>query len=93
MQGPYLLERGSGQLPSAGAVVRVSARQRRPFLLCLAWLGTKEPIVIVRFLDCAPMQPRWPRWDVGGTCIAVETDEGIILVDTDVGLHDHENPC
>jgi glyoxylase-like metal-dependent hydrolase (beta-lactamase superfamily II) len=46
----------------------------------------------VRFLDCAPMQPWWPRWNVGGTCIVVETDQGLTLVDTGVGLHDHENP-
>jgi len=52
----------------------------------------KEPAVSLRFLDCAPMRPRWPRWDVGGTCIVVETDQGIVLVDTGVGLHDHERP-
>ena len=46
----------------------------------------------LRYLDCAPMHPWWPRWDVGGTCIVVETDQGIVLVDTGVGLHDHENP-
>jgi len=48
--------------------------------------------VSIRFLDCAPMRPWWPRWDVGGTCIVVETDQGLVLVDTGVGLHDHENP-
>ena len=46
----------------------------------------------LRFLDCACMSPWWPHWDVGGTCIVVETDQGIVLVDTGVGLHDHENP-
>jgi hypothetical protein len=53
---------------------------------------TKESAVSIRFLDCAPMRPWWPRWDVGGTCIAVETDQGLVLVDTGVGLHDHEQP-
>jgi glyoxylase-like metal-dependent hydrolase (beta-lactamase superfamily II) len=52
----------------------------------------KEPAVSLRFLDCAPMHPWWPHWDVGGTCIMVETDQGLVLVDTGVGLHDHENP-
>jgi glyoxylase-like metal-dependent hydrolase (beta-lactamase superfamily II) len=46
----------------------------------------------IRFLDCAPMRPWWPRWDVGGPCIAVETDQGLVLVDTGIGLHDHQNP-
>jgi len=48
--------------------------------------------VSVRFLDCAPVQPWWPRWDVGGTTIVVETDQGMVLVDTGVGLHDHKHP-
>lgn len=39
------------------------------------------------------MRPRWPRWDVGAACILVETDQGLVLVDTGVGLHDHEHPC
>ena len=43
-------------------------------------------------MDCAPMRPWWPRWDVGGTCLAVDTDQGLVLVDTGVGLHDHEHP-
>ena len=46
----------------------------------------------ILFLDCAPMRPWWPRWDVGGTCLAVDTDQGPVLVDTGVGLHDHEHP-
>ena len=46
----------------------------------------------LRFLDCAPMRPWWPRWDVGAVCILVETDQGLVLVDSGVGLHDHEAP-
>jgi glyoxylase-like metal-dependent hydrolase (beta-lactamase superfamily II) len=38
------------------------------------------------------MRPGWPRWDVGGTCLAVDTDQGVVLVDTGVGVHDHEHP-
>jgi glyoxylase-like metal-dependent hydrolase (beta-lactamase superfamily II) len=39
------------------------------------------------------MSPWWPRWDVGATCIVVETDQGPVLVDTGVGLHDHARPA
>lgn len=38
------------------------------------------------------MSPWFPRWDVGGTCLVVETDQGPVLVDTGVGIHDHEHP-
>jgi glyoxylase-like metal-dependent hydrolase (beta-lactamase superfamily II) len=43
-------------------------------------------------LDCAPMSPRFPRWNLGATCVVVEADQGAILVDAGVGLHDHEAP-
>jgi glyoxylase-like metal-dependent hydrolase (beta-lactamase superfamily II) len=46
----------------------------------------------LRFLDCAPMRPWWPRWDVGATCIVVPTDQGPVLIDTGVGLHDLARP-
>jgi len=46
----------------------------------------------IRILDCAPMSPWFPCWQVGGTCLVVETDRGDVLVDTGVGLHDHETP-
>ncbi len=46
----------------------------------------------VRFLNCASMQPWWPHWKVGGLCLLVDTDQGPVLVDTGLGLHDHENP-
>ena len=39
-----------------------------------------------RFLDCAPLAPRFPRWHVGETCILIETDQGTVLVDTGLGL-------
>lgn len=43
-------------------------------------------------LDCAPMTPWFPRWKVGAACVLVETAQGTVLVDTGVGVHDHENP-
>jgi glyoxylase-like metal-dependent hydrolase (beta-lactamase superfamily II) len=55
-------------------------------------LDGENPAMSLRFLDCAPMRPWWPRWEVGGMCIVVETDEGLVLVDTGLGLHDHASP-
>lgn len=46
----------------------------------------------IQILDCVPMSPWFPRWDVGGTCLVVDTDQGVVLVDTGVGVHDHERP-
>ena len=46
----------------------------------------------IRILDCAPMSPWFPRCHVGQTCLVVETDQGLVLVDTGVGVHDHEAP-
>jgi glyoxylase-like metal-dependent hydrolase (beta-lactamase superfamily II) len=43
-------------------------------------------------LDCAPMSPWFPPWQIGGTCLLVETDKGPVLVDTGLGLHDYSNP-
>jgi glyoxylase-like metal-dependent hydrolase (beta-lactamase superfamily II) len=38
------------------------------------------------------MSPWFPRWQVGAACLLVETDQGLALVDTGVGLHDYERP-
>jgi glyoxylase-like metal-dependent hydrolase (beta-lactamase superfamily II) len=38
------------------------------------------------------MSPWFPRWQIGGTCLLVETDKGLALVDTGLGLHDYSNP-
>ena len=46
----------------------------------------------IRILDCAPMSPWFPRWQVGGTCLLVETDQGLVLADTGVCVHAHESP-
>jgi glyoxylase-like metal-dependent hydrolase (beta-lactamase superfamily II) len=46
----------------------------------------------MKILNCASMSPWWPRWHVGGICLLVDTDQGPVLVDTGLGLHDHESP-
>ncbi|HBG74976.1 MAG: hypothetical protein A2X25_07260 [Chloroflexi bacterium GWB2_49_20] len=46
----------------------------------------------IQILNCASMSPWWPRWQVGGVCLLVDTDQGPVLVDTGLGLHDHEAP-
>ena len=46
----------------------------------------------IRYLNCAPMSPWFPRWHIGGTCLLVETDQGPVLVDTGLGLHDFYHP-
>ena len=46
----------------------------------------------IKILNCASMSPWWPRWHIGGVCLLVETDQGPVLVDTGLGLHDHEYP-
>ncbi|MDO9084668.1 MAG: MBL fold metallo-hydrolase [Anaerolineaceae bacterium] len=46
----------------------------------------------IRFFNCATMFPRFPNWKVGNFTILVETDQGPVLVDTGLGLHDHESP-
>jgi glyoxylase-like metal-dependent hydrolase (beta-lactamase superfamily II) len=38
------------------------------------------------------MSPWLPRWHIGGTCLLVGTDQGPVLVDTGLGLHDYRSP-
>jgi glyoxylase-like metal-dependent hydrolase (beta-lactamase superfamily II) len=46
----------------------------------------------IHILNCVSMSPWWPRWHLGGVCLLVETDEGPVLVDTGLGLHDYAHP-
>jgi hypothetical protein len=46
----------------------------------------------IRILQCAPMSPRFPRWHVAAPCLLVDTDRGLVLVDTGLGLHDYVTP-
>jgi hypothetical protein len=44
------------------------------------------------FLNCATMKPWFPRWKLETPCLLVETDQGLVLVDTGLGLYDYERP-
>lgn len=46
----------------------------------------------IRYLNCASMSPWFPRWHIGTPCLLVDTDQGLVLVDTGLGLHDYESP-
>lgn len=46
----------------------------------------------IRYINCAPMKPRLLKWTVDNLVILVDTDQGPVLVDTGLGLHDHEAP-
>jgi len=48
--------------------------------------------MVLQILNCASMSPWYPRWHLGTTCLLVETNQGLTLVDTGLGLHDYENP-
>ena len=43
-------------------------------------------------LNCAAMAPWFPRWHVGTPCLLIETNQGLVLVDTGLGLHDYTSP-
>jgi glyoxylase-like metal-dependent hydrolase (beta-lactamase superfamily II) len=38
------------------------------------------------------MSPWFPRWHIGAPCLLAETDQGPVLVDTGLGLHDYQHP-
>lgn len=38
------------------------------------------------------MSPWFPRWKVATPCLVVETDQGLALVDTGMGVHDYTKP-
>ena len=46
----------------------------------------------IQILNCAPMSPWFPLWQVGAPCLLIETDQGLAFVDTGLGLHDYEHP-
>lgn len=46
----------------------------------------------VLFLHSATMYPKFLNWKVENLVLLVETDDGLVLVDTGFGLHDHESP-
>ncbi len=47
----------------------------------------------IHHLNCGTMFPRYPRGTQGITyCLLVETNDGLLLVDTGFGIQDYENP-
>ncbi len=48
-------------------------------------------MTILHILNCATMTPWFPRWRIGTPCILLETDQGLALVDTGLGLHDYQS--
>ena len=46
----------------------------------------------IRIFNCAAMAPYVPRWRAGTPSLLVETDHGLVLVDTGMGVHDHTSP-
>lgn len=46
----------------------------------------------IHLLNCATMKPWFPRWEIGAPCLLIETERGLILVDTGLGLHDYASP-
>jgi len=47
----------------------------------------------VRLLNCFTCNARWPSsLKTGMACLLIETDQGLVLVDTGLGLGDYTNP-
>ena len=46
----------------------------------------------IQILNCASMFPWFRGWHTGAACLLVGTDRGYVLVDTGLGLHDHQSP-
>ncbi len=46
----------------------------------------------IRILNCGTMHPYFPMIDNGITCLLVETDDGLVLVDTGFGVGDYLHP-
>jgi glyoxylase-like metal-dependent hydrolase (beta-lactamase superfamily II) len=46
----------------------------------------------IQILNGVSMSPWWPRWHLGGVCLLIESDQGLVLVDTGLGLQDYAHP-
>lgn len=46
----------------------------------------------LRILNCGSMRPYFPRVENGVTCLLVETNQGLVLVDTGLGVSDYTDP-
>ena len=48
----------------------------------------------IHLLNCFTCNARWPsKLKTGMACLLIETDQGLILVDTGLGLDDYSNPA
>jgi len=47
----------------------------------------------IHFLNCFTCNARWPRsWKTGLLCLLVETNQGLVLIDTGLGTEDYAQP-
>jgi len=46
----------------------------------------------IRFLNCGSIRPYFPKVEGGITCILVETNDGLVLLDTGLGTNDYLHP-
>jgi glyoxylase-like metal-dependent hydrolase (beta-lactamase superfamily II) len=46
----------------------------------------------IHFLNCGTMRPYFPRVENGITCLLIETNLGLVLVDTGLGIQDYLHP-
>ncbi|PKO05044.1 MAG: hypothetical protein CVU41_14130 [Chloroflexi bacterium HGW-Chloroflexi-3] len=59
----------------------------------LAGMNDIERVVMaISFFNSATMYPKFLNWKVGNLTLLVETDAGLVMIDTGLGVHDQENP-
>jgi glyoxylase-like metal-dependent hydrolase (beta-lactamase superfamily II) len=46
----------------------------------------------IKVMNCFSISPYYPKWKVGTTCILVKSDQGYVLIDTGLGIHDYKEP-
>jgi len=46
----------------------------------------------IHFLNCGTMRPYFPRVENGITCLLIETNLGLVLIDTGLGIQDYLHP-
>ena len=46
----------------------------------------------IHFLNCGSMRPFFPKVENGVTCLLIESNEGLVLVDTGFGVNDFTKP-
>jgi glyoxylase-like metal-dependent hydrolase (beta-lactamase superfamily II) len=48
---------------------------------------------MIHFLNCFTCKARMPRsWQTGALCLLIETEQGLVLVDSGLGMEDYSNP-